>query len=77
MQLGVYELPGTPADALKFQCILCGQSIDRSSLDPCAIVLIANWQGPEDEQRVQQWFCHSRCFNERVSPAEIFEPDFE
>jgi hypothetical protein len=24
--------------------------------------LVTNWDGPEENQRDQQWFCHPECF---------------
>jgi hypothetical protein len=52
---------------LEFQCCFCGEGIGtseekRHTLDPCALILIANWQQPESEQAEQQFFCHLSCF---------------
>lgn len=64
---------------LEFQCCLCGEGIGTSlekwhRLDPCAVVLIGNWQQPESEQAEQQFFCHLVCFRRAVevhAPVEI------
>ena len=58
---------------LQFQCCFCGEGVSRSfakdeRLDPCAVVLIGNWQGPEDEQVTQQFFCHLSCFKKAMYP---------
>jgi hypothetical protein len=58
-------------DDLQYQCCLCGEEIDKSAdgqgpVDPCAIVLIANWSKPEAEQTSQQFFCHLACFRKTV-----------
>jgi hypothetical protein len=59
---------------LQCQCCLCGKAITRNTVDPCAIVLIGNWAGPESEQAGQQFFCHVDCFKRAVwsnVPVEI------
>jgi hypothetical protein len=58
-------------DDLQYQCCLCGDGIEKSAegdgqVDPCAIVLIANWSKPEAEQASQQFFCHLACFKKTV-----------
>lgn len=66
-------------EELKYQCCLCGEGIGESMenfhrLDPCAIVLIANWQAPQPQQAEQQFFCHLACFKKTVgqhAPVEI------
>ena len=41
-------------------------------LDPCAVVLIGNWQAPEPEQLSQQFFSHFECFRRHLSdPAYV------
>lgn len=66
---------------LQYACCFCGEGIGDSAerfhrLDPCAVVLIGNWQQPEAEQAEQQFFCHLSCFKKAVegkSPVEIEE----
>jgi hypothetical protein len=53
---------------LKYQCCFCGQGISESAVDPCAIVLVGNWQSPEPEQAEQQFFCHVACFKKAMWP---------
>jgi len=52
---------------IEYQCCFCGEGIGESAarfnpLDPCAVVLVANWQQPDHEQAEQQFFCHLSCF---------------
>jgi hypothetical protein len=35
-------------------------------LDPCAVLLIGNWQAAESEQLTQQFFCHVACFKSKM-----------
>jgi hypothetical protein len=51
-----------------YQCCFCGKGISESAVDPCAIVLVGNWSGPETEQAEQQFFCHVACFKKSLWP---------
>jgi hypothetical protein len=72
------------AGDLQYQCCLCGAGVEKSSdghgqVDPCAILLIANWSKPEAEQASQQFFCHLACFKKTVwhnvpVGVELLEP---
>lgn len=63
----------------EFQCCFCGEGIGESAdkfhaLDPCAIILIANWQKSHSEQAEQQYFCHLECFKRSVeahAPVDV------
>lgn len=44
---------------IAYQCCFCHETIEG---DVHALVLITKWNGPEDKQRDQQWFCHAECF---------------
>jgi hypothetical protein len=59
--------------ALKLQCCLCGKGIGDNlevahRLDPCALVLVANWDKELPEPKEQQFFCHFACFKRVVEP---------
>lgn len=47
------------AGGIGFQCCFCHDAIEGHVH---ALVLITNWNGPEEDQRSQQWFCHTDCF---------------
>jgi hypothetical protein len=51
-----------------YQCCFCGEGISESAADPCAIVLVGNWGGTEEEQAEQQFFCHVACFKKAMWP---------
>lgn len=42
-----------------YQCCFCKQGTEG---DVAAVVIIAKWNLPEEEQSSQQWFCHLECF---------------
>lgn len=48
---------------LCYQCCFCHGTIDG---DITAVILVTKWNGPEDDQRSQQWFCHAACFTEKT-----------
>ncbi len=66
---------------IEYQCCFCGEGIGESAenlspLDPCTVVLVANWQQPSSKQVEQQFFCHLSCFKSRMRhnvPVEVEE----
>jgi hypothetical protein len=52
-----------------YMCCLCTQEIERTDIDPCALIVVANWAGAEDEQRSQQLWCHGKCIEQAVDGA--------
>jgi hypothetical protein len=63
-----------------YQCCYCGEAIEsgaqrRYVLDPCAVVLIGNWQAPEPEQLSQQFFSHFDCFRRHLSDPSFVDID--
>jgi hypothetical protein len=62
--------PDLPFDVtrLTYGCCFCEEGIEASGVDPCAVVLIGKWQGPEDEQVAQQFWCHFNCFADKLDP---------
>jgi hypothetical protein len=62
---------------LLYQCIFCTKGIDWTDLDPCAVVLTAKWDRPDN--RWQQFWCHAACFQERAqgyADIEVFHPEY-
>lgn len=51
---------------LDLMCAFCGTGIVDAGVDPCALVVIAKWRAPEDEQREQQFFTHAECIRARL-----------
>jgi hypothetical protein len=67
-------------DTLRLQCWYCGEQIAYEGFDPCAVILVTNWAGPEkDKQREQQFFAHADCFRKSGSGEDlyVFDDDFE
>lgn len=66
-------------EKLQFQCCFCGEGIGDSEvkfhpLDPCAVIVVANWQQDPSRQAEQQYFCHLECFKKAVenhAPVEL------
>ena len=53
-----------------YECCICKQTVSASSgapLDPCALLLIANYEQPREQQKDQQFFCHFECFRRLVN----------
>ena len=72
---------GTLMKPLQFNCCFCGAGIERpqdAPLDPCALLLIGNWQAQESEQLSQQFFCHLECFRSSISiPSSLWIDEME
>jgi hypothetical protein len=51
-----------------YMCALCGEGIGSHGLDITALVLITNWDGPEDRQQSQQFFAHFECLAKSFLP---------
>lgn len=47
------------AGRVAYQCCFCGKVVESPVT---ALVLITGWDGPEEEQKSQQWFTHLSCF---------------
>jgi hypothetical protein len=65
-------------DSISYACCFCGESIDTDSkvsrgLDPCAVVVVANWRGPESQQLSQQFFCHLQCFKGKMNDETFMD----
>jgi hypothetical protein len=66
----------------ELQCCICKETVEReetSRLDPCGLVLTANFDSPRPEQKEQTFYCHFECFRSLVRSDDWFyisEPDF-
>jgi hypothetical protein len=64
-----------------YQCCFCGEGIGENqekfnSVDPCSIILIANWEKAQSVQAEQQFFAHLSCFKNTLwknVPVEVEE----
>jgi hypothetical protein len=39
-----------------------------TDIDPCALIVITRFAGPEEDQDAEQFFCHLECFRKVVEP---------
>jgi len=67
-------------DDISFACCFCGEGIETDpdvsrGLDPCAVLVIANWREPEPRQLAQQFFCHLHCFKGKMRDATYMDLD--
>ena len=62
-------------EKLEFQCCFCGETIVDTVVDPCAVLLVGNWQSPDPTKQAKQQFSfHVTCFKKAVwrnIPVEI------
>jgi hypothetical protein len=56
-------------------CAFCGETVATAGVDPCALVVIAGWRGPAEEQREQQFFAHAGCLRGRMDPDVAVHAD--
>jgi hypothetical protein len=55
-------------------CAFCGETVDTLvALDPCALIVVANWRGAEEAQREQQFFAHANCLLRLLHP-DVADP---
>lgn len=57
-----------PVASLDVMCAFCGNGIERAGVDPCGLLIIANWRAPREEWREQQFFTHADCLRTRMHP---------
>jgi hypothetical protein len=65
-------------DRLVYACCLCGEAIERSDVDPCALVLIPRWGRPNEVS--QQFFAHLDCFRRAGANTDelyVLDEDYE
>jgi hypothetical protein len=61
-------------------CAFCGEAVETTGVDPCALVVVAGWRGDEEAQREQQFFSHADCLRVRLHPdvsahADVLDAD--
>jgi len=61
-----------PVDVM---CAICGQEVETLGVDPCALVVVANWRAPSGQQREQQFFAHAECPRSRMHPEVAAEAE--
>jgi hypothetical protein len=49
-------------------CAFCGEGVEETGLDPCGLIVIAGWAGPDEQQSEQQFFSHAGCLRTRMHP---------
>lgn len=61
----------------KYQCCFCGKNIPPISPDVGALLYYAHADRGREEQRDQQFWCHTKCLSERLMPpARLYLSDF-
>lgn len=70
---------------IRYQCCICKGSLNISaggeagSLDPCALILVANIDRDWRDQKEQTFYCHFECFRKIVKDDGILyirDPDY-
>ncbi|WP_091112318.1 hypothetical protein [Geodermatophilus dictyosporus] len=54
-------------------CAFCGQGVETQGIDPCALVVVANWRAPNAQQQEQQFFAHAACLRFLMHPEVAAE----
>jgi hypothetical protein len=49
-----------PVDVM---CAFCGQGVETQGVDPCTLVVVANWRAASAQQREQQFFAQRPAFD--------------
>jgi len=67
-------------NSIVYECLFCSEGIAPSSLDPCALQVIARIDCPRQDQKQQMFYCHLACLQAHA-PAHaasffINDPDF-
>jgi hypothetical protein len=56
---------------LRLQCWYCGEGIEYRGFDPCAVIIVSNWDD-EEKQREQQFWAHAECFRRSGSGTNLY-----
>jgi hypothetical protein len=56
-------------------CAFCGQDVETLGVDPCALVVVANWRASSTQQREQQFLAHAECLRSRMHPEVAAEAE--
>ena len=55
---------------LKYICCFCGQKVESSKTDSCAINVMINADKDKDKQYDQDFYCHLACFKKHLYPND-------
>lgn len=67
---------------MEYECCICKETVSAAAgarFDPCALLLIANYEEAIEAQKEQQFFCHFECFRQILNNdgvLYIMETDF-
>ena len=53
----------------QYQCCFCGLSIESIGPDVSGLLYTTNVDGPQENQRDQQLWCHAECLKIRLHPS--------
>ncbi len=53
---------------LKYMCCFCGDGVKSSSIDPCAMNVMINFDKDKSKQYSQDFFCHIECLKKTLVP---------
>jgi hypothetical protein len=51
----------------------CGEGVEAQRVDPCALVVVANWRAPSAPQQKQHFFTHADFLPSRMHPEVAAE----
>ena len=55
---------------LKFSCCFCGNGIESTHTDPCAVNVMINFDKEDKERQYSQdFYCHILCFKKYLRPS--------
>jgi hypothetical protein len=60
----------------RYQCGFCGNTIERTRVDPCAMVVAARWSEAGFDGRTQQIWFHAGCLRQHLHPTVPVLPGF-
>jgi hypothetical protein len=66
-------LEDTPWVTHPVMCAFCGDSVETAHPDPCALIVVTNWRGPDEGQQEQQFFAHAACMLTSLHPEVAAE----
>lgn len=49
-----------------YRCCFCNTMIESNQVDPCDLNILINVDKPKEKQDNQTFYCHVRCFEERL-----------
>lgn len=69
---------------MQYQCCFCKNGIEEgvkvhNSLDPCALIIVANIDQSRPNQKEQELYCHFDCFRKVLNDDNLLyirDPEF-